>query len=110
MPHRDRLADDLLDRGVFGRFRDDHPVAVEDRVGEALGRGGGIVGRRPQISLGDPIFRGEEKVGVVTGLIWNRVNGSLDIEFDPVDHARICVGDEVWMSLDAKATSPNPAR
>jgi hypothetical protein len=75
-----------------------------------MGRVGGLTGRKPQVALGDPIFRGEERVGVVTGLEWNRVNGSLDIEFDPVDHARVCVGDEVWMSLDAKAATPTPAR
>jgi len=71
-----------------------------------MGRAGAIEGRRPRIALQDPIYRGDEKVGIVTGLQWNRTNSSLDIEFDPVDHARVCVGDAVWMSLDGNA----PAR
>jgi len=71
-----------------------------------MGRAGGLENRRPRIALGDPIYRGEEKVGIVTGLEWNRVNHSLDIEFDPHDHARVCVGDAVWMALDGNA----PAR
>src|SRR5262245_39455009 len=65
-----------------------------------MGRAGALENRHPRIALLDPIFRGDEKVGVVTGLQWNRANGSLDIEFDPVDHARVCVGDAVWMALD----------
>jgi hypothetical protein len=75
-----------------------------------MGRAGAIEGRRPKIALLDPIYRGDDKVGVVTGLQWNRTNGSLDIEFDPVDHARVCVGDAVWMSLDGKSANTTPAR
>jgi hypothetical protein len=65
-----------------------------------LGRAGGLENRRLRIALGDSIYRGEEKVGVVTGLEWIRTHGSLNIEFDPVDHARVCVGDAVWTALD----------
>jgi hypothetical protein len=72
-----------------------------------MGRAGGLE-HRPRIALLDPIYRGEEKVGVVTGLQWNRTRLSLDIEFDPVDHARICVGDAVWMALDG-SSPPKPA-
>jgi len=75
-----------------------------------MGRAGKLENRQLHVALGDPILRGDERVGVVTGLQWNRTNGSLDIEFDPVDHARVCVGDAVWMSLDAKAASPIPQR
>jgi hypothetical protein len=75
-----------------------------------MGRAGAIEGRRPRIALEDSIYRGDEKVGIVTGLQWNRTNGSLDIEFDPVDHARVCVGDAVWMALDGKSGAPSPAR
>jgi hypothetical protein len=75
-----------------------------------MGRAGGLSSRRPRIALGDSIFRGDERVGMVTGLQWNRTNGSLDIEFDPVDHARVCVGDDVWMTLDGNTATPNPAR
>jgi len=52
------------------------------------------------------VYRGEERVGLVTHLDWNRVNNSLDIEFDPVDHARVCVGDSVWVVLD----NPRPTK
>jgi hypothetical protein len=71
-----------------------------------MGRAGGLSMRRPRIALGDPVYRGDERVGLVTHLDWNRVNGSLDVEFDPVDHARVCVGDAVWLVLD----SPRPAK
>src|SRR4029450_245813 len=75
-----------------------------------MGRAGGLSNRRPRIALGDSIFRSDERVGIVTGLQWNRTNGSIDIEFDPVDHARVCVGDDVWMALDGNTATPNPAR
>ena len=71
-----------------------------------MGRAGGLSMRRARVALGDPVYRGEERVGLVTHLDWNRVNGSLDIEFDPVDHARVCVGDSVWVALD----NPRPAK
>jgi hypothetical protein len=65
-----------------------------------MGRAGGLANRQPHVALGDAIYRGDEKVGGVTGLTWNRTNGSIDIEFDPSGEARICVGDAVWMLLD----------
>jgi hypothetical protein len=64
-----------------------------------MGKSGGLENRRPHVALGDPVFRGQEKVGVITGLGWSRTHGSLEVEFDPVDDARICVGDEVWLAL-----------
>jgi hypothetical protein len=67
-----------------------------------IGRSGGLENRRPRVALDDPVFRGDEKVGRVTALDWNRTRGSLEVEFDPVDHARINVGDEVWLALDGK--------
>ncbi len=70
-----------------------------------MGRAGGLASRKPHVALGDAVFRGDQKVGTVTGLTWNRTNGSLDIEFDPADKARVAVGDAVWLVLD----SPNPA-
>ena len=69
-----------------------------------MGRAGGLQNRRPHVALGDAIFRGEQQVGKVTGLTWNRTNGSLDIEFDPVEGVRVRVGDEVWMVLDGGAS------
>ena len=71
-----------------------------------MGRAGALNDVRLKIALEDSIYRGEDVVGRVTGLHWNRTNASLDIEFDPVDHARVCVGDRVWMTLDGSA----PAR
>src|SRR5436190_21667450 len=64
------------------------------------GRIGGLTTRRPRVALGDRVYRGEEQIGIVTGLDWNRTNNSLDIEFDPVDHARVCVGDAAWVQHD----------
>ena len=77
------------------------------------GRAGGLQIRRPHVALGDPIYRGDQRVGSVTGLTWNRTNGSLDIEFDPHHEVRVCVGDAVWMELDATkaaAAAANPGR
>lgn len=73
-----------------------------------MGRVGGLTGRKPRIALGDKVYRGEEIVGLVTGLDWNRTNTSLDIEFDPVDHARICVGDAVWLIHDNSSLLKHP--
>jgi hypothetical protein len=65
-----------------------------------MGRTGGLTGPRPRIALGDKVYRDGEVVGVVTNLELNRGNNSLDIEFNPVDRARICVGDTVWLQFD----------
>lgn len=74
-----------------------------------VGRGGKLVGK-PEISLGDPVFRGKSKVGTVTGLTWDRTKESLEVEFDPepfevdtngrpVRTVRIVIGDDVWIPL-----------
>jgi len=73
-----------------------------------MGRAGGLTTKRPRIALEDKVYRGEELVGIVTHLDWNRGNNSLDIEFDPVDHARVCVGDMVWVVLDNPQPLTNP--
>ncbi len=75
-----------------------------------MGRAGGLTTKRPRIALEDKVYRGEEVVGIVTHLDWNRGNNSLDIEFDPVDRARVCVGDAVWLVLDnlQPLKSPQP--
>ena|SRR6476660_2412980 len=73
-----------------------------------MGRVGGLTSRKPRIALGDKVYRGDEVVGLVTSLDWNRTNTSLDIEFDPVDHARICVGDVAWVVLDNVSPLKNP--
>jgi hypothetical protein len=71
-----------------------------------VGRSGGLENRKLHVGLGDPIFRGDQQVGKVTGLSWSRAHGSLEVEFDPVADARVCVGDVVWLALDGK---PQPA-
>jgi hypothetical protein len=73
-----------------------------------MGRVGGLASRKPRIALGDKVYRGDELVGLVTSLDWNRTNTSLDIEFDPVDHARVCVGDTAWVVLDNASPLKNP--
>jgi hypothetical protein len=77
-----------------------------------MGRVGGLAARRPKVALGDPVFRGEEMVGTVTGLVWNRTNGSVDIEFDPAPLKVIVLGDTVWVSLrnDGDRTEPGPGK
>lgn len=67
-----------------------------------IGRFGGLEMRRPRVALGDPVFRGEQQIGTVTGLGWSRAHGSLEVEFDPRGDVRICVGDLVWLALDGK--------
>lgn len=64
-----------------------------------MGRRGGLGDIHPEVALGDPVFHGEEKVGVVTGLRWSRAQGALDVEFDPTAKTRIAVGDVVWLKL-----------
>jgi hypothetical protein len=70
-----------------------------------MGRAGGLENSRLRVALSDAIYRGDELVGRVTRLTWSRTHGALDIEFDPVDHARVCVGDRVWMALDGSASA-----
>ena len=65
-----------------------------------MGKSGGLGDRRPHVALGDPVFRGQEKIGVITGLGWSRTHGSLEVEFHPVRETRICVGDVVWLALN----------
>jgi hypothetical protein len=64
------------------------------------GRNGGLGNRRPGLSLGDPVYRGTEQVGILTQINWDRTRGSLDLEFDPAPLVRVNVGDVVWVSLD----------
>jgi hypothetical protein len=64
-----------------------------------MGRVGGLGVRKPKVALGDPVYRGEERVGTVTGLVWNRANGSLGVEFDPAPLKTIVLGDTVWVAV-----------
>ena len=67
------------------------------------GKDGGLK-VRPQVSLGDAVYRPSETsskvVGTITRVTWDRVSGSLTVEFDPKAGERIAVGDEVWIDLN----------
>jgi hypothetical protein len=66
-----------------------------------MGRVGALGNRRPHLALGDKIYRGEEPIGLITSLEWNRTNSSLDVEFDPLPNTRISVGDPVWVAIES---------
>lgn len=72
------------------------------------GRSGGLGNRRPRVALGDPVFRGDEQVGVLTQVVWDRSRGSLDLEFDPQPSVRVCVGDVVWIHVDGPPDGAEP--
>lgn len=67
------------------------------------GKDGGL-SVRPNVALGDPVYRGEgdsrRVVGRITRVAWSRVSGSLEVEFDPEPFQRIAVGDSVWIDLN----------
>lgn len=97
-----------------------HFEVIESHDGKYLGDTPGHVGKdggltvRPRVSLGDAVFRTEGKahavVGRVTHVVWNRVSGSLEVEFDPEPFQRIAVGEEVWIDLNPRPTpAPAPA-
>jgi len=66
-----------------------------------IGKHGELGDIRPSVALGDPVFRGEQKIGTVTNLVWSRGHGSLEIEFDPEPNIRIAVGDLCWLKMGA---------
>ena len=77
------------------------------------GKDGGLT-VRPNVALGDPVYRTVNDsttiIGRVTLVAWDRVSGSLTVEFDPKPMLRIAVGDEVWIDLNpAPASSAAPA-
>jgi hypothetical protein len=45
-------------------------------------------------------------IGRVTLVQWDRVSGSLTVEFDPEPLHRIAVGDEVWVDLNPVPSQP----
>ncbi|MFM7292638.1 MAG: hypothetical protein ACKO6B_15625 [Planctomycetia bacterium] len=67
------------------------------------GKDGGLT-VRPQVALGDAVYRtvgnAEVTIGRITRIEWNRVSGSLEIEFSPEPLQRIAVGDEAWIDLN----------
>ena len=68
-----------------------------------IGRGGGL-SLQPHVALGDPVHHRiddiDKIVGSVTGLTWERLRGSLTVEFRNHEGHRIAVGDEVWVDLN----------
>ena len=72
------------------------------------GKDGGLL-VRPNVALGDAVYRTVDTttvvIGKVTSVAWDRVSGSLTVEFDPSPFQRIAVGDEVWIDLN-----PDPAK
>jgi hypothetical protein len=79
-----------------------------------VGKDGGLT-VRPNVALRDPVYRTVNKtttvIGKVTLVQWDRVSGSLTVEFDPEPLHRIAVGDEVWVDLNpapSKPASPGP--
>jgi hypothetical protein len=74
-----------------------------------IGRGG-LHGVRPDVAVGDPVYRKNVRIGQVTGLTWDRTKENLEIEFDPVPFeedaqgrpmrpTRVSVGTDVWLPL-----------
>lgn len=84
-----------------------------------VGRDGGLE-FRPNVALGDPVFRTEAtvaeadgearalRIGSVTRVVWERVSGSLTVEFDPEPFVRIAVGDEVFVDLNPAPQTARP--
>ncbi|HET6422335.1 MAG TPA: hypothetical protein VFG20_01550 [Planctomycetaceae bacterium] len=69
-----------------------------------IGRAGGLNGVRPNIALGDGVFRGEDRIGTITNVAWSRAQGGLTIEFDPDSKTRVAVGDHFWVDLNPAET------
>lgn len=81
-----------------------------------VGRSGGL-DHRPNVALGDPVYRVLEsgegrrsvRVGRVSRVVWERVSRSLTVEVDPDPLVRIAVGDEVWIDLNPAPKVGQPA-
>ena len=74
-----------------------------------IGRGS-LHGIKPDVALGDPVFRSDVRIGQITGLTWDRSKENLEVEFDPTPNeeapqgrplrpTRISVGTDVWLAL-----------
>ena len=74
-----------------------------------IGRGGGL-SLQPHVALGDSVHHRvgnvDTVVGSVTGLTWERLSGSLTVEFRNHEGHRIAVGDEVWVDLNPADQKP----
>lgn len=76
-----------------------------------VGRGGGL-SLQPHVALGDSVHHRiggvDTVIGSVTGLLWERVRGSLTVEFQSHEGHRVAVGDEVWVELNPVDRKPPP--
>ena len=93
---------------------DSHDAKYPGDTPSHLGKDGGL-SVRPNVALRDPVYRTVNKattvIGRVTLVQWDRVSGSLTVEFDPEPLHRIAVGDEVWVDLNpapSKPATPGP--
>ena len=98
----------------FFEVIDSHDAKYHGDTPSHVGKDGGLT-VRPNVALRDPVYRTVNKtttvIGKVTLVQWDRVSGSLTVEFDPEPLHRIAVGDEVWVDLNpapSKAASAGP--
>lgn len=100
IPHGSRFAFEVVE-SFDAKYAGDTPGHV--------GRGGGLA-VHPHVAIGDPVHsvvNGADRViGVVTGVTWDRVRGSLTIEFRPTGNERIAVGDGAWLDANPSVASP----
>jgi hypothetical protein len=104
-PHGTRFAFEVIES---------HDAKYQGDTPGHTGRDGGLE-VRPNVAIGDAVYRddaeGDQRVvGRITAVVWERVSGSLTVEFDPEPLVRIAVGDEVWIDLNpAPAPVGQPA-
>ncbi len=93
----------------FFEVIDSHDAKYPGDTPAHLGKDGGLT-VRPNVALGDPVYRTVNKVttviGKVTLVLWDRVSGGLTVEFDPQPSHRVAVGDEVWVDLNPAPSKP----
>jgi hypothetical protein len=94
----------------FFEVIDSHDAKYPGDTPSHLGKDGGL-SVRPNVALRDPVYRTVNKattvIGRVTLVQWDRVSGSLTVEFDPEPLHRIAVGDEVWVDLNPAPSKPD---
>jgi len=97
----------------FFEVIDSHDAKYPGDTPAHLGKDGGLT-VRPNVALRDPVYRTVNKattvIGKVTLVQWDRVSGSLTVEFDPEPLHRIAVGDEVWVDLNPAPSNPAPSK
>jgi len=93
----------------FFEVIDSHDAKYPGDTPAHMGKDGGLT-VRPNVALRDPVYRTVNKtttvIGKVTLVQWDRVSGSLTVEFDPEPLHRIAVGDEVWIDLNPAPSKP----